>query len=180
MLVWDSTGAWSRTLPLLRVRSLQDLAQLIVADMRGELQGTFRVAYVGPVDPAHFETFCRLAWVWIRTRRGNHLVIEELSDVTSPGKAPRSWGEICRKNRYEGGRVFAITQRPAESDKTILGNCALIHCGRMNTGRERRYMAEILDVSIEDLEGLQDLDYIHRDMRTHQVSRGRVHNPSVK
>ncbi len=152
----------------------------MLADIRGEHVGVMRVAYVGPVDAEHFETFCRLAWVWIRVRRGNHLVVEELSDVTSPGKAPRSWGEICRKNRYEGGRVFAITQRPAESDKTILGNVALIHCGRMNTGRDRRYMAEILDVDLQDLEQLQDLDYIHRDMRTHEVKRGRVLNPSVK
>ena len=179
--MWDSTGAWSRTLPLRRVRSLRELGQLVVADLRGEHAGVFRVAYVGPVDPEHFETFSRLAWVWLRSRRGNHLVVEELSDVTSPGKAPRAWGEICRKNRGEaGGIIFAITQRPAESDKTILGNCALIHCGRMNTGRDRRYMADILDVTLQDLEQLQDLDYIHRDMRTHKVSRGRVHNPSVK
>lgn len=181
LLVWDSTGAWSRTFrDLVRVRTLQDLAALVIADLRGQLPRTFRVAYVGPVDPEHFETFCRLAWVWIRIRRGNHLVIEELSDVTSPGKAPRSWGEICRKNRYQGGLVFAITQRPAESDKTILGNCALIHCGRMNTKRDRLYMAEVLDVPVEDVLGLQDLDYIHRDMRSHACHRGRVHSPNVK
>jgi hypothetical protein len=160
------------------------LAQLVVADLHGagETPGPLRVSYVGPVDERHFELFCGLAWVWLRGPNGanNTLVVEELSDVTSPGKAPRSWGAIARKDRYEGGYVIAITQRPAESDKTILGNCALIHCGRMNTHRDRKYMAEILDVGVDQVEALQDLEYLHRDMRTHQVTRGRVHNPRVK
>ena len=181
LLVWDSTGAWWRTLGLRKVRSIQELAQLVIQDMRGEHPGLLRVSYVGPIDEKHFESFCALAWVWLRSSKQNWLVVEELSDVTSPGKAPRSWGAICRKNRYEGGWcVIAITQRPQESDKTILGNCALIHCGRMNTHRDRKYMTEILDVDPSEVEALQDLDYLHRDCRTHQVSRGRVHNPSVK
>lgn len=174
VLVWDCTTEWGGRLNLIVCRSAQHLAELIIADMRGELTYPFRVGCSWPVTAEHFEAFCKLAWVWIRSRRGNHLVIEELADVTSPAKAPAAWGEICRKNRYRGGRVFALTQRPAESDKTILGNCAVIHCGRMNTARDRRYMAECLDVPLEDVTGLQDLEYIERDMRTHAVRRGVV------
>ncbi len=70
--------------------------------------------------------------------------------------------------------MYALTQRPAESDKTILGNCALIHCGRMNTQRDRKYMAECLDVPIADVAALRDLEHLERDMRTHELRRGVV------
>lgn len=174
MLVWDITGEWSSRLNLVPVRSIAELGELVIADVRGTRAQTFRVGYIGPLTEKHFDAFCRLAWVWIRSRRGNVLVVDELSDVTSPGKAPAAWGEIVRKNRFRGGVVYALTQRPAESDKTILGNCALIHCGRMNTRRDRAYMADCLDVPLEDVTALQDLEYLERDMRTHLVRRGRV------
>ncbi len=174
VLVWDATGEWSGALRLESVRELRTLSELIAGDIRGEY-GSFRVAYVGPVTPEHFEAFCRMAWAWLRAGRGRHLVVEELADVTSPGKAPPAWGEICRKGRFRGAFVWAITQRPAESDKTILGNCAQIHCGRLNTPNDRKYMAGVLDVSLEDVTALRDLEYIDRDMRGHTIQRGVIH-----
>jgi hypothetical protein len=106
------------------------LHALVVADLRAP--GAFRVGYIGAVTPKHFQIFCKLAWVWLRAAAGV-LVVEELSDVTNPAKAPPAWGAICRKHRHAlGSTVYALTQRPAESDKTILGNAELIHAGRMN------------------------------------------------
>ncbi len=174
LLAWDATGEISQRLVLYPTRSFQELSESIISDIRGGRPCPMRVGYVGPVTPEHFEAFCKLAWVWIRSRRGNTLLVDELADVTSPGKAPAAWGEICRKNRFRGGIVYALTQRPAESDKTILGNCALIHCGRQNTTRDRKYVAEVLDVPVEEVKALQDLQYIERDMRTHQLRRGVV------
>jgi hypothetical protein len=174
VLVWDPTGEWCDSLHLIPAHDFRRLGELVIADLRGELTQSLRLGYVGPLSPEHFETFCKLAWVWIRSRRGNVLVVDELADVTSPGKAPAAWGQIVRKNRFRGGRVFALTQRPAESDKTILGNAALLHSGRQNTKRDRAYVAECLDVPVEEVAALQDLQYIERDFRDHTVRRGVV------
>lgn len=172
LLVWDSAYEWHRKCRLERVSNLADLHEHLVAELRGD-RGPLRMAWVGAVSKDHFETFCRLAWVWLRASRGV-LIVEELADVTSPGKAPAAWGEIVRKHRHSGGQVYALTQRPAESDKTIVGNAAVIHCGRMNRASDRKYMADCLDVSLEEITRLQDLDYLERDMRTHRLERGRV------
>jgi hypothetical protein len=169
--VWDSAGEWWRACTLTPLGTLADLHSHIIAELRRP--AVQRIAYTGPVTRAHFETFCRLAWVWLRAAPGS-LVVEELADVTSPGKAPAAWGEIVRKHRHARGVVYALTQRPAESDKTILGNAAVIHTGRLNMARDRAYMAAVLDVPQSDVDQLADLDYIERNMRTRALSRGRV------
>jgi len=172
LLVWDSAGEWWRRglgvpvlLPDLHRSTLQ-----AIADRRAPL----RLCYAGPVTREHFEVFCRLAWVWIRSGPGAHLVVEELADVTSPGKAPAAWGEIARKHRHYAGLVYALTQRPAESDKTILGNATVLHVGRMNFASDRLYVARCLDVSQDQVDALADLEFIERNMRTRELSRGKV------
>lgn len=172
LLVWDSVGEWTRSGQVLQTSSLEGLHETIVNDLRHG--GTFQRGYCGQVSREHFATFCKLAWVWMRSHPGGVLVIEELADVTSPGKAPPAWGEIVRKHRHSQGRVYALTQRPAESDKTIVGNCAVIHAGRMNMARDRQYMAECLDIPLEQVTALADLEFIERDMRTRAISRGIV------
>lgn len=172
LLVWDSVGEWTRKCRLLEVRSLELLHSIILAYIRNP--EPFRVGYTGPVSQRHFATFCQLAWVWMRAAPGGDLVIEELADVTQPGKAPPAWGEIVRKHRHERGRVYALTQRPAESDKTILGNCTVLHVGRLNMARDREYAAACLDVPLEDVTRLTDLEFIERNMRTRALTHGKV------
>ena len=111
-----------------------------------------------------FPVFCRLAWAWGRGGPGRKLVVEELADVTTPGKAPAEWGEIVRKGRKHGLDVYALTQRPAESDKTIVSNAAAIHSGFMGFPTDREYMAKCLGVSVADMEKLRPLDYIAGDL----------------
>jgi hypothetical protein len=172
LLVWDSAGEWGLKLRLHPVRSLDELHRCIAADIHKP--GATRIAYLGSVTRLHFETFCRLAWVWLRTAPDSVLVVEELADVTSPGKAPAAWGEIVRKHRHTRGHVYALTQRPAESDKTIVGNASVIHAGRMNMATDRDYIAKVLDVPLVQVTALGDLDYIERNMRTRVLTRGRV------
>lgn len=177
LLVWDTMGEWSERLRLKRAGSIADLHRLIVADLpRG---AGFRVGYTGPITREHFEAFCRLAWVWLRAHVGV-LVIEELSDVTTPGKAPAAWGEIVRKGRHVGATVYALTQNPAESDKTIANNAAVLHCGMLAFHRAREYMAHFLDVPLQDVAGLQQLEWIERDMRSRELRTGRVTFPKAR
>ena len=171
LLVWDSMEEWSANLKLARVRSIRELHELVRADL--QVPGPFQVGYVGPITSEHFELFCKLAWIWLRHQQGV-LVVEELSDVTSPGKAPPAWGEIGRKHRHVGAEVYALSQRPAESDKTIVGNAAIIHCGPMAFADDRKYMARCLDVDVERVTALERLHYIERDMRTRALRSGVV------
>lgn len=172
LLVWDALGEWSQRGLVAAVPSLRQLGERVVADV-GK-RGAFALGYTGQVTKPGFETFCQLAWVWLRAGHGSVLVVEELADVTTPGRAPPSWGEICRKGRHVGASVYAITQRPAESDKTILANAAAVHCGRMAYPRDRAYMADVLDVPQSDITALAPLEWIERDMRTLKLQRGRV------
>jgi hypothetical protein len=171
LLVWDAMGEWSEKCRLTRVYTIAQLHKLVIADIRKG--GRFRVGYVGPISAEHFEAFCKLAWVWLRAHMGA-LVVEELSDVTNPSKAPPAWGEIVRKGRHVGAQVYAITQRPSESDKTIVGNAALIHTGLMAFARDREYMARCLDIPVSDMAALPRLAWIERDMRSLELRRGVV------
>lgn len=174
LLVWDTKGEWSRKLAgFATVRSIPELHARVTADLAGSAP-LLRVAWVGTMDAAHFESFCRLAWVWLRARPHRWLIVEELADVTNPGKAPAAWGEILRKSRDQRSTVIGLTQRPAESDKTIAGNAAVVHCGFQAFPRDRKTIAEYLDVPLADVAALGQLDWIERNMRTRQLSRGRV------
>lgn len=167
MLVWDSVGEWGDRFGCRRVGSFRELRAL-AASPKPE-----RLAFYVPGMAEHFDVFCALAWVWIRAARGA-LVIEELAGVTSPGKAPRMWGEICRAGLRYGPRIVAVTQRPAESDKTCIGNATILHCHKMVREQDEAYMARELRVDAARLAALRPLEWIERDSRTHEVRAGKV------
>jgi len=170
LLVWDAVKEWSRDGLVRPVRSLTDLHQLIITDIQSP--GLFRYGYVGPVTKKAFVTFCKLATVWMKAAPEGCVVVEELADVTHAGKAPEGWGELVREGRHYSGDIYALTQRPAESDKTVAGNCDLIHAGRQSFPRDRKTMAEYLDVPVEEVTALESLHWIERDMRDRRLSRG--------
>lgn len=170
LLVWDCLGEWARRYRCRPVSSLLELGRLVSAEIHGEAAPA-RLAVQCLVTRENFQTFCQIAWVWLRYAPGA-LVVEELADVTSPGKAPPAWGEIVRKGRHQAASVYALTQRPAESDKTIVGNAAAIHCGMMAFPDDRAYMARCLDVGIDQVTGLKPRAWIERDMRTRALRKG--------
>lgn len=169
LLVWDSVHEWSRDHLVRPVRTLTQLHKLIVADVA--CPGEFRIGYTGPVNDKTFHTFCKLAFVWMKAGAGI-LVVEELADVSNPAKAPEGWGDVVRKGRHYGGYIYALTQRPAESDKTIAGNADVIHTGRLSFPRDRKTMAEYLDIPVEEITALESLHWIERDMRDRRLTRG--------
>jgi hypothetical protein len=186
LLVWDSLQQWSKRGLVEPVWSISQLRDVVLADM--SRPGRFRYGYAGPIAitlarklplrPVRvpmFEPFCRIAWAWLRKRKGSTLVVEELADVTQPGKAPDAWGEIVRKSRHAAAStVYALTQRPAESDKTIAGNCDLLHCGRLSNPDDRKSLSKYLDEPVTDISALESLQWIERDMRTRRLQRGMV------
>jgi hypothetical protein len=154
LLVWDLIGEWALRYRCRRVGTLAELA----ATLRERPQ---RIAFHAPGMVEHFPLFCRLAWVWVRLAPGA-LVIEETATVTSPGKAPAEWGDIVRMGLRYGVDLYALTQRPAESDKTAFGNATVIHAGRAVTPRDRETIAQYLDVPVAEVAALQPLQWIER------------------
>lgn len=170
LLVWDGKGIdWGE----------RERCKVIgLADLRGlALAKAGRLSVRAPVTRANFDAFCRLAWVWARYLPGV-LVVDEIADVTSSGKASVAWGEIARKARAFGTDVYVTTQRPQECDKTAQGNAMLIHCGLMSDAEDQKYVARRLLGGIDPAQvaALRPLEWIERDVRTREVRRGRI-NP---
>jgi hypothetical protein len=87
-------------------------------------------------------------------------VAEETADVTTPAKAPVGWGTLVRRGRKRGISIIGVTQRPAESDKTIIGNATKIHCGMLKRPQDRKYMALEMDVPLQVVNELKPLEWL--------------------
>jgi hypothetical protein len=170
LLGWDSHLQWAEQ-GCTPVSGIPELARACSTREAEQL------AYRGPFQPAlswhgrrrvvgphPFDAFCRVALLWARLRPCV-IVVEELAEVTSPGKAPTAWGELLRWARKLGSTVYGITQRPAESDKTLLGSSHRIVCHALNGVRDARYMADFMPgVPVERLLALdyERCEYIER------------------
>lgn len=159
LLVWDfKQGEWGLRHRCRRLESFAELAAATRSSASAE-----RVAfYARGMNREAFDLFCRFAFVWLHRAPGD-LVIEETASVTSSGKAPDAWGDVCRMCLAFGANIYAITQRPAESDKTALANASLIHCHRMNIEADISYMAKLLRVDFARVDSLLDYQFIERD-----------------
>lgn len=112
--------------------------------------------------PEKFDWFCRVAW-----HCGPCLVlVDELADVTPVGKAVGGWGDLVRKGRHRGIEIAAGAQRPAEIDKTIIGNTTRIVSFRLARVTDRRLMADEIGVDRARLDALQPLEFIDCDRLT--------------
>jgi len=148
LVVWDIDDEYAQVPQIKTYTTISALAAALAKNKKG------RFRYVGGFS--HFGNFCRAVFAW-----GNcTAVIEELADVTSPGKAPDGWGQLVRRGRKRGITIYAVTQRPAESDKTIMGNASLIHCGRMQKQTDQKYMSGEMNIHFEKIQALKPLEYL--------------------
>ncbi|MEW8131477.1 MAG: hypothetical protein AB2758_20685 [Candidatus Thiodiazotropha endolucinida] len=149
LLVWDVNDEYQGV----RVTTRRDL----LAAVRGNKAKPFKIRYVPQeATPEEFSFWCEVAFV-----AGNlTAVAEETADVTSPSKAPPGWGKVVRRGRHQRLIVYGITQRPAESDKTIIGNATLIHCCQLKRAEDRKYMAREMNVDFKEVDDLQPLEWL--------------------
>lgn len=152
----------------------------ITAINMGELVGKMakigtapaRIVYV-PMSMADFGDWARAAFVWGKLGPAA-IVAEELADVTGPGKAPEAWGTLVRQALGWGCSVYAVTQRPSESDKTIMGNASVLHCHFMPRDQDRRYMAAEMDIDQAEIRALKPLEWIQVAHGSGLKTRGKV------
>jgi len=104
-----------------------------------------------------FSNFCEVVNAYA-TRPGVGpglvVIVDELADVTSPGKAPAGWGSMIRRLKGFGVNLYAITQRPAESDKTCFGNADTLTTFYMSRNNDRKTMAIEMDIDKTRLDKL--------------------------
>ena len=93
----------------------------------------FRLGLSVHPDPEAFEWFCRIAWAALDGRRDTVIMVEELGDVSKPGKAGQNWGQLVRVGRKYGAILLAVSQRPQEIDKTLFTQVARVWCGLVSS-----------------------------------------------
>lgn len=158
-----------------------DEGRIVVTDKEGLLRAiqkpTIKITYQ-PSDVDDFGFWAECAFIFAQVGAGlgkmTCIVAEEIADVTNPGKAPKEWGVLVRRVRAFGGVVFAITQSPSESDKTVFRNAMEIHCCALGNPPDRKRMAVYLDLPLSDIVGINrgKLGFIHKDMLSQKVTKG--------
>lgn len=121
-----------------------------------------------------FEFLALAAFIWTSCL----FVGEELADVTSPSKASNGWGTVLRRGRKRGVEVVGVSQRPAESDKTIFTQAKTIRCGRLDGEGDIARIASNMRVPAQMVSQLGDLQYLELDRPT-GVLRAGYKNKSV-
>lgn len=125
-------------------------------------------------DPhEQFAAFCALAW-----REGNVvLFVDELAEVTQASRAPGAWRKIVNVGRsYDNGKksisIIGASQTPTEVDKSFIGNCDLIHTGRLGNASAAKLFAQQWGISAAEISGLAPLHWLEKRDTSAEVTRG--------
>lgn len=169
LLIWDPQAEYRD-----RAAVVHSLIELRAELGRAGARGKFAIVFAPAADPKvmvkQFDLVCQMVYLV-----GHAMIIaEELSDVTQPAWAPAGWSMVTRKGRHRGLRVFGASQRPAAIDKHFFGNASVIRTGRLNYAADVKTMADVLDVTSDEIRELPALAWIERDMRSGKVSRGKI------
>jgi hypothetical protein len=134
-----------------------------------------KLAYVAGGDlKAEFDFWAGCVYYAGRYHGALVCIAEELSDVSTPSKAPANWGILLRRGLKRGITIYAISQRWAEADKTAVGNASEFVLFRQSSGDDIRYLNRKTRVSESDLAGLQQFEFIKVDAVTGETTRGKL------
>ena len=166
LLIWDYMREYGAFVDVITDK----LGVAIQALKAGQFRIAFQPSFDDKIRAQQFDLFCRAA-----VHAGNlRLVIEELAFVTAATHAPAGWKMATSVGRHKGLRIIGASQRPAQVDKAFWSNCTEIHCGFLNFEADQKVMASSLCVTVDDIKGLEPLQYIHRNVRTKENVVGRV------
>lgn len=135
----------------------------------------FRLHYLVDHDKdvhAQFELFCRAAWMAGKLR----MFVAELPEVTKANRAPAIWRKCVNVGRhYEGGKwlsIIAEAQRLAEVDKSFIGNCDVIHTGRLGNLADCKAFGAMWGIDPGELANLPDLHWLEKRPESPELQRG--------
>ncbi|CAK1845868.1 hypothetical protein CWN94_11660 [Vibrio splendidus] len=106
---------------------------------------------------------------------GNCLfVAEEIADVTTPSKALNGWGTVLRRGRKRGVTVIAVSQRPAEADKTVFTQARIIRTGRLDGEGDIQRVASNMRIPSDLVGQLGKLEFFELDRNSGQLKAGKM------
>lgn len=154
---WDPDGEYVAAGITQPIYTRRDWTELCTGPHGG------RFSYVGPITVKEFNY-----WALACGTRGNFgplaVIAEETADVTHSGKAPQHWGELVRrKARKRRITVYALTQTPSESDKTVMKNARRIVCFMQDRDPDIDYMAREMRVPREQIAALKLYEHLVLD-----------------
>lgn len=171
LLVFDPKGKWAE---LDRCQPILSRAELLKIARRG-LAGRFAFISQSRADFGFWAEACYW-WARVAQVKGARSVVvaEELSAFTTPGKAPAGWHLLLTQGLEFATDIWALVQRPAESDKTCIGNATRLRAFAMTRAADCAYLARELDCEPGEIARLKPLSYVERDMLTGRLTRSRV------
>lgn len=143
--------------------------------IRAMAQARFSVAYYPDAADekrraVQFDLWCKAVYCAQRCTA----LVEEVAFVTSPMKAPPGWRQLSLLGRHKGCEVIATSQRPASIDKDFLGNCSLVHTGRLAYEPDAKKVAQTMGVTVEQIMSLPLLHWIERGEKDTKPRFGEV------
>lgn len=153
VIAFDPDDEYSEEKGFNTSKSCTELLEKVLATKGGAMK-----TRVVARTPEAFGACASVAFEW-----GNcAFIAEELAGEgrTTPSKAPPDWHKIISRGRKRGINVIGVTQRPAESDKTILGNASHIFVGRMGRHADAKAISREIDVPVETLLNLKNLEFV--------------------
>ena len=164
-IIFDPDDEYSEQKGVIKVESTIELVGLLRANQHKPL----KVAFVAEGKKA-FEFWANCAFMW----RNCLAIAEEIADVTTASKAPPSWGRLIRRGRKYGIEICAVTQRPAEADKTVLCNAAFIRTGALGRNADREAIAREINIPVYQIAILKPLDWIEFNRADLTLTKGRL------
>ena len=163
VLIFDPDDEYSELASVVTVHS----PKALLAHVKKVGNRKSRIRFVAN-GKANFDFCCAVAFLW-----GNCcFVAEEIADVTSPSKASENWGKVVRRGRKRGIKIFAVSQRPSEADKTIFTQVAKIRTGRLDGEGDKRRVAENMQCDVTLISNLLPLDFIEFERKTGSLAVG--------
>ena len=173
VIAWDPDAQWAALPSWTRYDSAAAFAAAVMAAKAGPIRAAF-VPNPSADLPANFEHFARIAFTALDRWGGLGIVSEELADVSNPGKALRWWGATVRRGLKRGAMIYAISQRWAEADKTVLGNVTDVIVFSAASADDTKYLARKSRISAAQIDALQKYNYLHYSVNTRATTAGKV------
>lgn len=195
VMITGTSGTGKSTL-LERLLRAEKAQWKFVYDHQGEFAGRFKLPVVtccddleektirkgwvvyDPVDEfagraGGFDFFCEYVFMVSKKVNGRKLfVVDELQNLTDNRTAPVPFLTICETGRRYQIDVFTISQAPNRIHNSVRNQLTDVYTFRHSDEAAIKYLADN-GFDPEAVRNLQEYEYLHRNLRTGETTRGR-------
>lgn len=172
VLIWDDKGEFSDEGYAKPIKTIAEFVKAVRAAGDGPMKLAL-IPYGKPSDMVKlYDLFCQAAY----SAKRCVVIAEEMSNVCDGGKCNAAgWRTLITKGRTRGFRIYALTQRPALIDKTVLTQATSIRCGILGGESDAKPIANVMrGIVSQELIELQELEYIHCFKSGRIIERGKL------